>query len=139
MCDEISASYAKKIADEKGLDLVNIVYYKSYRHPKLNVGNCRMDFSPEEFLSYMYYADYVVTGSFHATAFSIIFNKQFVVSVPDNVGSRITDLLDRTGLQGRALPTCIAIDEKVNWKRVNNVVAKAREVSLRNLQESIEA
>lgn len=139
MCDEISASYAKKIADEKGLDLVNIVYYKSYRHPELNVGNCRMDLSPDEFLSYMYYADYVVTGSFHATAFSIIFNKKFVVSVPDNVGSRITDLLDRTGLQGRALSTCIAIDEKVDWERVDNIVAKARETSLKNLQESIEA
>lgn len=139
MCDEISASYAKKIADEKGLDLVNIVYYKSYRHPKLNVGNCRMDFSPEEFLSYMYYADYVVTGSFHATAFSSIFNKKFIVSVPDNIGSRITDLLDMTELKERALPTGTDIDGEINWERVNNIVAKARETSLKNLRESIEA
>lgn len=139
MCDEISASYAKKIADKKGLDLVNIVYYKSYRHPKLNVGNCRMDFSPEEFLSYMYYADYVVTGSFHATAFSIIFNKQFVVSVPDNVGSRITDLLNMTELKGRALSTGTDIDGEIDWERVNNIVTKARKTSLKNLRESIEA
>ena len=139
MCDEMSAAYAQRLADEKGLELINLIYGKSYRNPELNFGNCCIDLSPGEFLSYMYYADYVVTGSFHATAFSIIFNKKFIVSVPDNVGSRITDLLDRTGLQVRALPTCIAIDEKVDWKRVNNVVAKAREVSLRNLQESIEA
>lgn len=139
MCDEISASYAKKIADEKGLDLVNIVYYKSYRHPKLNVGNCRIDVSPDGFLSYIYYADYVVTGSFHATAFSIIFNKKFIVSVPDNVGSRITDLLDMTELKGRALSTWTDIEGEIDWEYVNNIVAKARETSLKNLQESIEA
>ena len=139
MCDEMSIAYAQRLANEKGLELVNLNYGKSYRNTKLNFGNCCIDLSPSEFLSYMYHADYVVTGSFHATAFSIIFNKKFVVSVPDNVGSRITDLLDRTGLQGRALPTCIAIDEKVDWERVDNIVAKARETSLKNLQESIEA
>lgn len=30
-----------------------------------------------DFLNYIYYADYVLTDSFHATAFSIIFEKQF--------------------------------------------------------------
>ena len=139
MLDRVSADYAQRLAVENGMELINLVYRKSYRHPEINVGNCYIALSPADFISCIYYADYVVTGSFHATAFSIIFNKKFVVSVPDNVGSRITDLLDRTGLQGRALPTCIAIDEKVDWERVDNIVAKARETSLKNLQESIEA
>ena len=139
MCDKMSAAYAQRLASEKGLELINLIYGKSYRNPELNFGNCCIDLSPGEFLSYMYYADYVVTGSFHATAFSIIFNKQFVVSVPNNVGSRITDLLDMTELKGRVLSTGTDIDGEINWERVNNIVAKARETSLKNLRESIEA
>lgn len=33
--------------------------------------------SPNEFLEYIYKADYVVTNSFHATVFSILFEKKF--------------------------------------------------------------
>lgn len=34
--------------------------------------------SVEEFLGYIKYADYVVTNSFHGTAFSVIFHKDFM-------------------------------------------------------------
>ena len=61
------------------------------------------------------------------------------MSVPDNVGSRITDLLDMTELKGRALSTGTHIENEIDWERVNNIVAKARETSLKNLRESIEA
>ena len=125
MCDEMSAAYAQRLANEKGLELINLIYGKSYRNLGLNFGNCCIDLSPGEFLSYMYYADYVVIGSFHATAFSIIFNKKFIVSVTDNVGSRITDLLDMTELKGRAMSTGTDIEGKIDWGRVNNIVAKA--------------
>jgi hypothetical protein len=35
--------------------------------------------SPEDFLSWIYYADTVITNSFHGTAFSILFEKNFYV------------------------------------------------------------
>lgn len=44
-----------------------------------------------------------------------------------------------TELKERALPTGTDIDGEINWERVNNIVAKARETSLKNLRESIEA
>ena len=139
MLDKVSADYVERLAVAKGMELINLVYSKSYRHPEINVGNCYISLSPADFISCIYYADYVVTGSFHATAFSIIFNKKFIVSVPDNIGSRITDLLDMTELKGRALSTGTYIEGKIDWERVNNIVAKARETSLKNLRESIEA
>ena len=139
MLDRVSADYVERLAVAKGMELINLAYSKSYRHPEINVGNCCIALSPDDFISYIYYADYVVTGSFHATAFSIIFNKQFVVSVPDNVGSRITDLLDMTELKGRALSTGTDIEGEIDWEHVNHIVAKARETSLKNLWESIEA
>jgi len=47
-----------------------------------------------------------------------------------------------TGLKKRILSTVstvAAMELKVDWENVNNVVAKARETSLKNLRESIEA
>ena len=49
--------------------------------------------SPEDFLSLIYYSDFVVTTSFHGTAFSIIFEKQFLTLVKDYKSERMTDIL----------------------------------------------
>ena len=141
MCSEAAMEYAQKVADEKGLKIINVVYSKSILHPEKNVGDCRIDVSPEDFLAYLYHAEYVVTGSFHATAFSIIFNKQFKVGVPDRVGSRINDLLERTGLQQRVIAAGSSVQEMdvpIAWDSVNGIVAEGRSRSLANLQRSIE-
>lgn len=58
----------------------------------------KKDIGPLEFLGYILNADYVISTSFHATAFSIIFDKNFCV-VPHSVtSSRVTDLLDDADL-----------------------------------------
>lgn len=141
MCDDAALQYAQKLADEKQLKIINVVYGKSLRHPEKNIGDCRIDVSPEDFLAYLYHAECVVTGSFHATAFSIIFNKQFMVGVPDKVGSRINDLLERTGLQQRVITSESSVqdmDIPIEWDGVNSIVAEGRSRSLANLQRSIE-
>mgnify|MGYP002139215271 CR=1 FL=1 len=49
---------------------------------------------PEKFLSLMYYAKYVITNSFHSVAFSLIFEKQFVVvNRTEAINTRMRDLL----------------------------------------------
>ena len=56
---------------------------------------------PAEFLWYMKHAAYIVTNSFHGTAFSVIFRKQFA-AVPHSVtGFRVTELLEKLGLKQR--------------------------------------
>lgn len=141
MCNESTLMYAQKLAAERGLKIINVVYSKSILHPEKNIGDCRIDVSPEDFLAYLYHAEYVVTGSFHATAFSIIFNKQFKVGVPDKIGSRISDLLERTGLQQRVITAGSSVqdmDAPIAWADVNSIVAEGRSRSLANLQRSIE-
>lgn len=141
MCNEPTLMYAQKLAAERGLKIINVVYSKSILHPEKNIGDCRIDVSPEDFLAYLYHAECVVTGSFHATAFSIIFNKQFKVGVPDRVGSRISDLLERTGLQQRVITAGSSVqdmDAPIAWADVNSIVAEGRSRSLANLQRSIE-
>ena len=52
------------------------------------------DLGPDEILSYIYYADMILSSSFHATAFSLIFQKQFFTILPDiHTNERIIDLL----------------------------------------------
>lgn len=48
---------------------------------------------PIEFINYIRYADYVVTSSFHATAFSIIFHKKLVEVLHSTTGSRALNVL----------------------------------------------
>ncbi len=54
---------------------------------------------PREFLSLINYAECVVTDSFHGTAFSIIFQKKFVVIPYTGTSSRMEDLLEYFGLE----------------------------------------
>ena len=56
---------------------------------------------PDEFLWYVKNADYVLTNSFHGTAFSLIFKKQFMVIPHSATGYRATELLDKVGLTSR--------------------------------------
>ena len=56
---------------------------------------------PSEFLSYIHNASYVVTNSFHGTAFSIIYKKNFMVNLPSLKNDRITDLLHSLDIENR--------------------------------------
>lgn len=74
---EMAAQYGKK----HGLTLVTIPYLQmNYRECDEFFGDIQLyDVDPTGFLGLIQGADCVFTDSFHATAFSIIFNKQFVV------------------------------------------------------------
>ena len=57
------------------------------------------DIGPLEFITYIKRAEYVVATSFHATAFSVIFEKPLYVVTHSQTGSRTTDLLEQLGLE----------------------------------------
>lgn len=59
--------------------------------------------SPCEFLGYIANADYIIAGSFHATIFSHIFEKDFAIIPPKENGARIEQFLELTGLQNRII------------------------------------
>ncbi|MFO7902533.1 MAG: polysaccharide pyruvyl transferase family protein [Pirellulaceae bacterium] len=65
--------------------------------------------NPIELLNLIEYARFVVTDSFHGTALSLTFSKDFVASALEgkcaNRGVRVSDLLNRLGLQNRFLKT----------------------------------
>jgi len=57
--------------------------------------------SPEEFVSLMNQAEFVVTNSFHGTAFAINLERPFTTIMPYDFGTRIESLLERLNLSWR--------------------------------------
>ena len=131
---------AKNLARRKGLKIIFCAYDISLRRFKQNIGDIRLSLGPDEFLSLLDGADYVVTGSFHATAFSLILQKKFFVEVPPKVGSRITDLLDSFDLRDRIFNGAGALeDREMDWSKVEQKMNHLRQQSLTSLRRSIEA
>ncbi|EOS53832.1 polysaccharide pyruvyl transferase family protein [Adlercreutzia caecimuris] len=59
----------------------------------------RYDIGIEEWLGYFKYADVVFTNSFHASCFSILFEKEFYVGSRN--GDKVTNVLKQFGLENR--------------------------------------
>ena len=56
-----------------------------------------------EILSLIANAKYVLTDSFHCTAFSINFNKQLLVAYPEKFSTRLASIVELTGLTKRVI------------------------------------
>ncbi len=84
-------------------------------------------------------ARFVLTDSFHACVFSILFHKPFGVFVNRHRGlSRIESLLQLLGLMDR----CIAdssqqLDAPIDWTRVDRILSQWREKSMDFLREAL--
>lgn len=101
---------------------------------------------PKDWLSLLYGAEFVLTDSFHATAFSIIFNKSFYVlkrfsdTSPKSQNSRIYYLLNMTGLEDRIWQntTNVSYIENDIWKTVDEKMKTERETSTLWLKNALE-
>lgn len=99
---------------------------------------------PEEFLSLFKDAEFVITNSFHGTAFSINFNKQFFTELlPESTGvnSRLEDILELFELQDRKITSSNAkvIESQVNYDKVNIKLEEERKKSMSLLKDVISA
>lgn len=98
-------NYAKKIAKKRGLKPIVIGNYSR----RINGVIYICDAGPKEFVELFLNADYIVTNSFHGTAFSINFEKQFISVMNPKSPERVKRLLDSLGMESRLV--CIdAID-----------------------------
>ena len=124
--DNNATEYARKISDEKGLKLVKLSW--ELKKPPL-VDVLMTHRRPEDFLSLFYYADYVVTNSFHGLAFSINLNKQFTVVKRNEFNSRIDSLLEITGLTERMINHNLdmnIVDKPIDYNKVNDILNNER-------------
>lgn len=77
------------------------IYYLSQKRMSGLNGENLFGIKPEEFLGYIKNAQCIITNSFHATVFSIIYHKQFCTFPTLKSSSRMSDLLSELGLSNR--------------------------------------
>ena len=97
---------------------------------------------PKEFIDLFSKATYVITNSFHGTAFSINFNKQFFVELLPGrfmVNSRLENILDLFELKRRLIINgqCSDLDNVIDFESINAILEKEREKSIRYLKDII--
>ena len=84
-------------------------------------------------------AEFVLTDSFHACVFSILFHKPFGVFVNLERGlSRIESLLRPLGLMDRCITDApVDLDRSIDWKFIDNVLMQKTESSLDFLKQGL--
>ena len=136
--DNKLGEYALKLSAKTGLPVIRIgAAFHYIRMP----GKLKMCFSMGEFLSYIDKAEYLITDSFHGTAFALNFNTPFVEVLPNNkTGTRNVSILELTGLTDRILRDINDVDlamKPIDFSKVNDVIERERKKSLDLLQQII--
>ena len=108
---------------KKGLKIVAINDRNRTNYANIQVN----DAGPIEFIHLIANAEMVVADSFHATAFSIIFNKDFHVFYRFPNISRMEDLLNSLGIKDRLNSFCFG---EIEWNAVNVKMERMRNDSM---------
>ena len=127
------------ITDKLGMKTIS--YSENVKEKNL-LKDCYSD-SPFEFITKIKNAEMVFTSSFHATVFSIIFNKKFYCMPPKDKGNRIINLLDKLGLSDRIINSIeqlekIDLQKEINYEKINKKLKELRYDSKKWLINSIE-
>ncbi|MDD6082292.1 MAG: polysaccharide pyruvyl transferase family protein [Oscillospiraceae bacterium] len=123
--------FVKKLKRQTGLQVV----YLSIS-PRIQTGvKTLYDSSPDKFVNWIKNAEYVVTGSFHGTAFSVNLEKQFFYE-PTGNGSRIDNLVKITGTQDRDLTKTNF--QKIDYNKIRPKLEALRKDSLDWLKNTVE-
>lgn len=147
--DKQKCDLATEFARQNGWKVVTIPYLHGYdeKEPSDFGDYRRIDVSPEQFLSLIKHAAYVMTDSFHACVFSNIYKRQYAVfnrNKSGDMNSRIYSLTQMMEQQDRFCDT----DEKmtaahlsslddIDYSRVPEEFEKRKAISLAYLEESI--
>lgn len=97
--------------------------------------------TPGDFLSLMYNADFVITNSFHGTAFSVNLNKQFLVYMPSGFGTRIKSILSLAELESRLMTgeeTELPYEELIDFSKTNAILDAERKKAMDFLNNALQ-
>lgn len=128
--------FARKLAKQKNLKLIIVTAnpLDKYKIKHRVISLPKVD----EWISYFKYADFVITDSFHATAFSVMFNREFLVDSNVSYNTRMKSLLDYLGLQDRMIDIDSYINmNEINYKKVNEKLEYIRNLTIDVLDKSI--
>jgi hypothetical protein len=127
---------ANKLAVANDCDLVTFGPPAGYR----NWVDRFADRDPAEFVGLFAEASFVVTSSFHGTAFALLFNRPFYTVPHSSRGGRMLDLLAAVGLGERAVTDSEQLSgalTPLDFQRANGLLAEARQRSLEYLKRAV--
>ena len=131
-------NYAKNLSKKTGLKIV----YLSYQlHDFYKKGKMQCNPKVEDFISLIDNASYVITDSFHATAFSINLNTQFIIVYPGKFSTRLQSLLEMLNLEDRVAKNendLSVVEKNIDYKLINSLMMTMRKKSLNWLKDSLE-
>ena len=103
---------AGRIAAERGLHI-----YSVFKIPYAE--RCFSLCGPENFLGLVQGADFVLSNSFHATAFSVIFEREFaVVERTEKINTRMRDFTALLGLSDHMVTETVNVPLHTDWTQV---------------------
>lgn len=125
---------ACNIANDRGLPIYNVSAFKLPYASK--------DYwcsSPLDFVRLIRDAEFVVSNSFHATAFSMIFHRDFcVVNRTEAINERLFSLLEQYGLEDRLISDGLKkIYNSIDYKTVQSKIDGDIVISKKFLQDTI--
>lgn len=137
MANHEARKFAKRLARKEHLKVVSMGYCLPVIEGTVYAGDC----GPAEFIKCLADAKYVVTSSFHATAFSVIFHKKLFCFSNDSGRNRIDSIMAPLGLS--RLVFCSAGDVgkdscPVDWDDVDAKLSLLREKSQAWLRSAFE-
>lgn len=131
-------TYAKEFAKRKGMKLLR---FCTRFDQIIKPGKALLVPEVLDFINYITYADTVITDSFHATAFSINMNTNFISIYPNDYSSRLESILNMTGLLDRHLSSyddfSYIKQGDIDFTEANQILQKERQIGLEFLKKAI--
>lgn len=130
--------YARKLAAINNLDYIEIAPSYETLFDKASISTS----SIEDFLTYIKYAEYVVTTSFHGTVFSIIFHRNFETVIKNPQWSpRISNLLNMLNIPDRIVTLSqnmkMEILNPIDYTGIDKILKKEHDKSLNFLVRAL--
>lgn len=134
--DEYALPIAAKLSKKMRLPIIELMSSSE----SVSSNSIKQTVPPERYISYIKKASFVVTTSFHGTAFSVLFNKNFY-AVTEQTNDRIESLLSLFNLNCRYI--CVkdgCLDygitySDIEYDKINKNIDKYREVSASYLND----
>ena len=137
--NKLIGHYAKLMSKYHGWKIYEISYNSYFRRLKFADKHfCQV--TPEVFVQLMSNAEFVIVSSFHGTAFSINFNKQFLTITPNRFNSRVDNILTICDLKDR-LVTSSSFDinalRPIDYSKINKIIDIERKKSITILKKML--
>ncbi len=128
--NEDKAKFISRFAKDRDLEIINIMPSRLEKVGKRHLSECIYP-SISDWLKGFSQADYILTDSFHASVFSIIFHKQFyVINDKDGGSTRIPSLLKTLSIEHRFDCDYNGQIFDIDYEKVDKILERERASSI---------